>query len=152
PDQQFDSEALLKLPGLQNIEGLNIVIFRGDGGREVLGNELQGRGARVEYAECYRRSKPDNDAGVLLHHWARNEISAITVTSGEAMHNLFDLVGKLGQQWLKKTPLYVTHPRIAEIAAELGLKQVVVTPQGDQGLIEGLIRGFGSPPNELRQD
>ncbi|MDP1897260.1 MAG: uroporphyrinogen-III synthase, partial [Sulfurimicrobium sp.] len=59
-------------------------------------------------------------------------------TSGESLHNLFDLLGKLGQQWLKKTPLFVPHQRIAQIAHEMGLTQVIVTLPGDEGLVAGL--------------
>ncbi len=138
PPARADSEALLELPALQDMQNKRVVIFRGDGGREVLGDELVKRGAQLTYAECYRRSKPDVAAGALLYHWARNELDAVTVTSSEGLHNLFDLVGKLGQQWLKKTPVFVTHPRVAVIAQELGLEKVVVTEPDDQGLLTGL--------------
>lgn len=139
PLQQFDSEGLLALPQFQDMRGKRVVIFRGEGGRELLGDTLRARGAQVEYAECYRRGKPGLDAAPLLHRWARGEIHAVTVTSGESLHNLFELLGKLGQQWLKKTPLFVPHPRIAETARGLGVEQVVVTAPGDEGLLTDLI-------------
>lgn len=139
PQQQFDSEGLLALPLFQDMRGKRVVIFRGEGGREVLGNTLRERGAHVEYAECYRRGKPALDAAPLLHRWARGEVHAVTVTSGESLHNLFELLGKLGQQWLKKTPLFVPHARIAETARNLGLEQVMVTAAGDEGLLTDLI-------------
>lgn len=139
PKQRFDSEALLELPELKTVDGKYIVIFRGDGGRELLGDELAKRGAHIEYAECYRRQKPQTDSGKLLYLWARNELDAITVTSAEALHNLFDLAGKLGQQWLKKTPVFVPHERIAETAREMGLERIFVTQAGDEGLVAGVI-------------
>lgn len=139
PSAQFDSEHLLAMPEFADVKGKRIVIFRGDGGRELLGDELAKRGAIVEYAECYRRVRPNVSAGALLYGWARGEINAVTITSAEGMHNLFDLVGKLGQQWLKKTPLFVPHERIAEAARELGLGSIVVTPPGDEGLLQGLL-------------
>jgi uroporphyrinogen-III synthase len=139
---RFDSEALLELPELQDIAGRRVVIFRGDGGRELFGDTLAARGATVEYAECYRRGRPRADAAPLLKAWARNELHAITVTSSEGLHNLFDLVGKLGQSWFRKTPLFVPHPRIEQTARELGLVNVVLTGQGDDGLAQGLTQWF----------
>jgi uroporphyrinogen-III synthase len=138
PTERFDSEGLLALPEFQAASGKRIVIFRGDGGRELLAEELVRRGAQVEYAECYRREKPQAASAQLLHRWARNEIHAITVTSVEMLHNLFDLAGKLGQQWMKTTPLFVPHERIAEVARGMGLQQVIVTPPGDEGLVAGI--------------
>jgi uroporphyrinogen-III synthase len=138
PDKQFDSEGLLALPQFQGMNGKRVVIFRGEGGRELLGDTLVARGAVLEYAECYRRCKPSIDTAPLLHRWARGEIHAVTATSGESLHNLFDLLGKLGQQWLKKTPLFVSHERIAQTAREMGLTQVFATPAGDEGLVTGL--------------
>ncbi|MBI4192485.1 MAG: uroporphyrinogen-III synthase [Betaproteobacteria bacterium] len=141
---RFDSEALLELPGMQDIAGRRIVIFRGDGGRELLADTLSARGATVEYAECYRRGRPQLDAAPLLKAWARNELHAITVTSSEGLHNLFDLVGKLGQSWLRKTPVFVPHPRIEQTARELGLVNVALTDQGDEGLVRGLAQWFAA--------
>ena len=142
PQTRFDSEALLELPELQEVAGKRVVIFRGDGGRELLGDTLVARGAQLEYAECYRRGKPSLDAAPLLRMWARNEIHAVIVTSSEGLHNLFDMIGQLGQQWLKKTPLFVQHKRIGGVARQLGLAQVIVTPSGDDGLLQGLLQWF----------
>ena len=139
PSQRFDSEALLTMPQFEQVKGKRIVIFRGDGGREVLGDELVRRGAQIEYAECYRRQKPQADSGKLLYLWARGELNLVTVTSTDTLRNLFDLAGKLGQQWLKKTPLFVPHERIGEAARSLGLEQVNITETGDEGLLAGML-------------
>jgi len=141
---RFDSEALLELPQMLDVAGKRIVIFRGDRGRELLGDTLVARGARVEYAECYRRGAPQVDAAPLLEAWASNELHAITVTSSEGVRNLFALVGEPGQPWLRKTPLFVPHPRIGETAHGLGLGSVVLTAQGDEGLVQGLTDWFGA--------
>ncbi|WP_413437848.1 uroporphyrinogen-III synthase [Sulfuriferula sp. GW1] len=146
PTARFDSENLLEMPELQNVAGQRIVIFRGDGGREVLGDTLAARGASIEYAECYRRSRPDASAGGLLRQWSRNEINAVTVTSAEGLRNLYDMLGKLGRQWLKTTPVFVPHPRILEVTRELGLEQAMVTPSGDEGLVQGMIEWFRVHP------
>lgn len=146
PSAHFDSENLLEMPQLQNVAGKRIAIFRGDGGREVLGDTLTARGARIEYAECYRRSRPDAPAGDLLRQWSRNEINAVTVTSAEGLRNLYDMLGKLGRQWLKTTPVFVPHQRILEVAHELGLEHGVVTPAGDEGLVQGMVDWFRMHP------
>jgi len=148
PTGRFDSEALLDLPALAEVAGRRIVIFRGDGGRELLGDTLRARGAHVEYAECYRRVRPDADTGPLLRLWARGELDAVTVTSSEGLHNLYDMVGKLGQQWLRRTPVFAPHERIAAAARALGVAQVVETGPGDAGLVAGLRAFFGKVRSE----
>ncbi|MCC6611428.1 MAG: uroporphyrinogen-III synthase [Burkholderiales bacterium] len=144
PTGGFDSEALLELAPLVDVAGKHVVIFRGDGGRELLGDTLKARGATVEYAECYRRVRPTADVGPLLKLWARGELDAITVTSSEGLHNLYDMVGKLGQQWLRRTPVFAPHSRIAAAARALGVSRVVETGPGDAGLIAGLLAFFGT--------
>lgn len=142
PQERFDSEALLDLPELADMAGKKVVIFRGDGGRELLGETLTARGASVEYVTCYRRARPALDPAPLLALWSDGALDAVTVTSSEGMRNLFEMVGKLGQAWLRKTPVFVPHARIAEQAKAIGLQQVVLTGPGDAGLIDGLQRYF----------
>jgi uroporphyrinogen-III synthase len=142
PQERFDSEALLELPDLQEMAGKRVVIFRGDGGRDLFGDTLKARGAQVEYMTCYRRGKPELDPAPLLKLWNDAHLDAITVTSSEGLRNLFDMVGKLGQAWLRKTPIFVPHERIAEQAQNLGCQNVIATGPADDGLIAGLLEYF----------
>ena len=141
---RFDSEGLLEMPALQAVAGKRVVIFRGDGGRELLAETLRARGALVDYAACYRRSVPDADAAPLLAAWRRGEIDAVTVTSSEGLLNLLALIGEPGRVYLLKTPLFVPHPRIEAVARERGLALVRLTAQGDDGLLDGLTQWFAA--------
>ena len=142
PAMRFDSEALLELLPVPAVAGKAVVIFRGEGGRELLGDTLIQRGARVEYAECYRRARPQAAAGDLLRRWSRNEVAAVTVASSEGLHNLYDMLGKLGRQWLKTTPLFAPHQHIADAARQLGVEHAIATEAGDEGLLAGMIAWF----------
>jgi uroporphyrinogen-III synthase len=142
PIGKFDSRALLALSEMIDVQGRSVIIFRGEGGREELAEVLIERGARVEYAECYRRVCPNADSGALLKLWARGEIAAVTATSSEALRNLYDLVGKIGHHWMQNTPLFAFHPRIVDAACELGIRQAVLTPAGDEGLVAGMLKWF----------
>jgi len=135
PTERFDSESLLALPELQNVAGKRVMIFRGDGGRELLGDTLRARGAQVEYVTCYLRSKPDVDASILLKFLPH----AITVTSSEALGHLREMLDEAQRMVVCAITLIVPHERIAETARQLGWQQVVVTESGDDGMMSGLI-------------
>jgi len=142
PSERFDSEALLDQPELKGVQGKRVVIFRGEGGRDLLGDTLSERGAVVEYAECYRRGRPQADVAPLLALAARRELDAITVTSNEGLANLHDMLDQAGSRWFKQTPLFAPHERIAAAARALGVQTVVLTAPGDEGLVAGLIEFF----------
>lgn len=142
PVERFDSEALLALPELQEMAGKRVVIFRGNGGRELLGDTLVARGAKLEYVSCYQRGIPLLDAAALLQRWSCHELDAIAMTSSEGLRNLFAMVGEAGRVWLKQTPLFVPHARIAEEARKLGLQCVLPTAPGDDGLLAGMTEYF----------
>jgi uroporphyrinogen-III synthase len=142
PERGFDSEALLEQPALREVAGKRIVIFRGVGGRELLGERLAARGARVEYAECYRRARPELDCAPLLAAWARGEVHAVTASSSEGLRNFHEMIGAAGRERLRATPLFVPHPRIAEAARALGLERVQVTDPGDEGVVAALADYF----------
>jgi uroporphyrinogen-III synthase len=135
PQDRFDSEALLALPEMQDVRGLSIVIFRGDGGRELLGDTLKARGAAVEYAACYLRAKPAQGIEELL---AANP-DLLTVTSSEALSYLWDMLNEDDRAKLTTLPLFVPHERIAEAARKLGWRDVICTAGGEDGLFGGLL-------------
>jgi uroporphyrinogen-III synthase len=144
PQRSFDSERLLEMPQLQAVGGQRVLILRGDGGRELLGDTLAARGAQVDYVACYRRALPQTDPAPLLQAWSQNGIHATVVTSSEGLHNLFVMLGKPGELLLQHTPLLVPHPRIAAVARDLGCSKVVETAPGDDGLLAGLLQQFAA--------
>lgn len=146
PVDQFDSEHLIALPELQHISGARVVIFRGDGGRPLLGDTLKERGAQVDYVTCYRRSQPQTSSVSLLKRWEAGTLSAVTLTSSEGLRNLIAMIGKLGLAWLIKTPVFVPHERIAQQARQFGLCQIIQTAPADEGLLTGLIHYFHEYP------
>lgn len=139
PAHRHDSESLLASSYLQQVKGQHIVIFRGDGGRELLGETLAARGAHVEYAACYRRGPPTFDTAPLLQAWADGRVVAVIATSSEGLRNFFGRIGPAGQASLRRTLLVVPHPRIAAAARELGVVRVVESASGDEALMQALL-------------
>lgn len=135
PTGRADSEALLALPELQQVAGHRVMIFRGNGGRELLGDTLTARGATVEYVECYRRSKPALDVAALLARLPH----AVAVSSSEALTHLWELLGPSGREGLMTVPLFLGHERIAAAARQQGWQNIYVTGAGDDGLLSGLV-------------
>ena len=140
PEGRFDSESLLSMSPLQDMQGKGVVVFRGEGGRELLGDTLAARGARVRYAECYRRAAPSADISGLLRAWARHGLDAVIVTSVEGLHHLYDALGQVGRQWLTKTPLVVVGTRQRDACRALGLQGPLIVAAGadDETLIAAL--------------
>ena len=139
PAERFDSEALLELPAFAPgaIAGEKVLILRGNGGRELLGETLRQRGAKVDAVTCYRRSAPADGARLvsLLRH---RQVDALTISSSEGLRNLLALLDTDAFAQLRHLPLFVPHQRIAQVAAELGLSRVVLSAPADDGIIDSL--------------
>ncbi|OOZ36577.1 uroporphyrinogen-III synthase [Solemya velesiana gill symbiont] len=129
PDAGFDSEALLACDELQQVEGMHVLIFRGNGGRALLGEALQERGAVVDYAEVYQRLCPDRDPAELLNRWT--DIDLVTATSNEILDNLCTLLGEQGRDLLLAMPLVVVSERMRAHARGLGFRQVILARGAD---------------------
>ena len=145
PATTFDSEGLLALPELAAVRGKRVVIFRGDGGRERLGDTLRARGATVEYVACYGRAAPQAGAAGLAEAFGEGRIDAVTLTSSEGADNLWALADDTMRAAWRAVPTFVPHPRIAAHARELGLA-VIETGGGDAGLIAGLLEWSAARP------
>jgi uroporphyrinogen-III synthase len=134
PAERFDSETLLALPQLAGLAGGRVLIVRGEGGRALIGEVLQERGAEVHYAEVYRRVCPRIDPGDLLGRWP-SEVHLLTATSDEVLLNLHQILGPKGLPLALATPLVVISARTAETAARLGYRQVRVADRAEDGAI-----------------
>ena len=128
------------------VAGKRVVIFRGEGGRELLGDTLRERGATVDYVACYRRARPKRDTQPLLRAWDNGEIDAVTVSSSEGVRNLFAMLGERGQRWLKRTPVFAPHARIAANARALGCERVTETAPGRRRHRRGVGGVLGENP------
>lgn len=164
PSERSDSEGLLAMPELAQMTGKRVMILRGDGGRELLADTLRARGATVEYATCYQRSKTRKTLEELL--CLKPEV--LTVTSSEALGHLREMLNQSlpprgkdrmgvmlmndsvstpvlaqplqeGGDSLLALPMFVPHPRIAESATRLGWREVILSGAGDDGLLASLI-------------
>ena len=126
PTEKSDSEALLALPEMFKTK--KVMIFRGVGGREILAETLTARGATVTFAECYQRTNPQQNCDALK----AAKLHGIVVTSSEAMRHLLDLAEN--ESWLKNTPIFVNHARVAEQALVRGLAVHVAETGGDEAM------------------
>ncbi len=144
PATTMDSEGLLELPELADMAGKRVVIYRGGGGRELLGETLAQRGAQVDYVDCYRRDKPHGDFSAMAAAWSAGDIDALTLTSSEGLDNLWQIFGDATRAKMVATPIFVPHARIAERARSLGFAHVTVTAPTDAGLLASLLEYFAS--------
>lgn len=138
-DEGADSEALLARPELQGVAGRRVAIFRGEGGRSVLGDGLRSRGATVEYVECYRRVRPRSDPAPLIAAWRDGALHAVTVSSGEGLDNLWQM---LDVELLSSVPLFVPHLRVAEAARRRGAREALVAGPADDEMLAALVAYF----------
>lgn len=122
PLHGYNSEALLALTALQNVSQKNIVIVRGENGREMLAETLKNRGAKVSYQNVYRREIPPIDGTEIL----QEKLDFITITSGEAIENLVKMLPESQYDLLKKIPLIVVSERIQTIAKNLGFETIAL--------------------------
>jgi uroporphyrinogen-III synthase len=138
PAGRHDSEGLLESGRLQAVRGENIILFRGEGGREHLKEVLEARGAKVQYAQCYRRVRPAADPAALIEAWDRGEVQAVSALSGETLENFVALLGPAGERRLAGAALVVPHPAIAAHRDARRFARVVVSGPGHQGLAQAL--------------
>jgi uroporphyrinogen-III synthase len=139
PSTNYSSEGLLELKGLSSscVNNINILIVRGDEGREFLKESLQIRGANVKYANIYRRKIPDLLPDFTDSIWKHSIPDIIVITSNQGLKNLIEMIGIKYTRLLFNCRLVVMSSRISETATKLGFARIpiVAGDQTDEGLI-----------------
>ncbi|MDR0805268.1 MAG: uroporphyrinogen-III synthase [Enterobacteriaceae bacterium] len=139
PEGRAISEQLLKLPQLQHVAGKKVLILRGNGGRQLLAETLEKRGALVTFCECYQRDPIAYDGNDLCHYWQQIHINTLVITSGEMLQQLYQLVPEGFRHWLFTCRLLVVSERLADQAKHLGWSQCYIADNANN---EALLRAL----------
>jgi len=150
PSERFDSKALLELLPPAVVAGKDILIVRGEGGHQKLGEGLTARGARVTFAECYRRVLPRQPDASILARLRRGEIDILILTSIEGARNLCTLAGESGRAQLLAMPVVVVSERLAQTCRELGFHgDLIVAAQASDAAIVSTLQAWRARQNSL---
>lgn len=125
---QFDSAALWALLRHQPWAGRQVLVLRGDGGREELAGHLRQAGATLEFVQAYHRRAAPLDAT------ARARLAAALAQPAQHLWWLSsaEAVATLAQwapdaDWRGAQAL-ASHPRIAARARDFGFGRVLTAP------------------------
>lgn len=153
PASGVTSEDLLVLPGLQDLHGKRVALFRGKGGRELIAQTLRERGAVVDYIEIYERHAPAYERAQILARILDMNINYAVLTSRHILSNFSDILGldvKDGAvptkpdaavlNLLARLNIIVPSARVVEFAREMGFARVIdAGGAGDEQVLASLI-------------
>ncbi len=140
PADSFDSEGLLATKNLQKVESKKVIIFRGQEGRNLLGDTLTERGGTVTYCEVYHRGVPKypDQAFTQLTNSQFPEVAIFT--SAEGLKNCYTLLGEHEWQSLTEIAWLLISERMRETAHELGHNAAIIIAKNasDEGILQAL--------------
>jgi uroporphyrinogen-III synthase len=122
--QVYDSEALWEQLRTRAWAGRQVLVVRGENGRDWLSEQLVAAGAQVEFVAAYGRQAPRWDASarrLLGQALAQPQQHLWAFSSSEAVGHLRRLAP--GADWSRACAL-ASHPRIVASARRLGFGQV----------------------------
>ena len=140
---QWDSEGLWDAiqDRFPSWAGRQVVVFRGDGGREWLADQFQSVGARVEAIAVYSRiplSEASPQWEKVLN--ANTDDALWILTSSEAVRHLGTVLQQRGRQdYLAGASALCPHHNIARSANEIGFGNVLECHSGDASLVNAVM-------------
>ena len=137
PSQTHDSEGLIRRLANGQWAGKQVVIYRGQEGRELLREQLLSWGANVHYVEAYRRSLTSASPSEVIDSWRLGKIQVVLVTSQSIVDGLFDLLGQANIDLVETTPVITISERIAKYCRSRGMRAKiwVTASPGDEDVL-----------------
>lgn len=144
PTAGSDSEALLALPALQAVRGVDVGLLTAPGGRGLIAETLAHRGARVRRADVYQREprvpSPARRAA-LARLPAR---AALLVSSAEAFEGLWAQLDARARAAVQARPAVASSARLAAMLAERGFGAIVLAAgAAPEALLDALATDVG---------
>jgi len=146
----YDSEHLLTEAELQDVDGKNIRIIRGDSGRELLADTLRNRGATVDYLMVYARGAPtysDAELAMLEQQWRSGAVNVVLVMSVESLRNLVNLLPDWCRSALANTLLVTPAARVIQEALDQypGIPATLATGTTASDMIDAILSSDTTP-------
>lgn len=130
PRGSHDSEGLLRALAALPVSGRDVVIYRGDSGREALAGGLRERGARVHQLACYRRRPSPYPPVHQLLQWLDRPGGILLVTSVAILDALVAHAPAGIVQALFGRPVVTLSDRIAAACRATGFRGPVLVSEG----------------------
>ncbi|ESP93601.1 uroporphyrinogen-III C-methyltransferase [Pseudoalteromonas luteoviolacea] len=153
-----DSEGVVALAELQDVEAQRTVIVKGRGGRTHIAKTLKARGALLSTCNVYERVAEHSTSESWLDHWQASKIDGIVVTSNAAVDAIFNSRQAAHQNWLQARMFVVVSERTAQhlkIQYKITDTQIVVSAGASNGALAqticGLISQQGSAMTEKQE-
>ncbi len=139
PQQTYNSEGLLASDLLAHVRGKKIIIFRGQAGRNLLGDTLIERGAHVAYCEVYQRCIPEVSASHYQRIFTVKPDIAL-FTSSEGLLHAFKMLQAKESTALLRTPWLLISERMKKTAYNLGHNSDIIIAEqaSDDGIVLAL--------------
>lgn len=123
---RMDSEGLLALPALQDVNGCDVGLVTAPGGRNEFAPAMQARGARVLRADVYAREPVPLPVRGLQQLREIDAPLVLALSSGEALqHVLAALPADLAPK-LRDARVAAASQRLRALASALGFAEIVV--------------------------
>ena len=135
--EREDSEGLLALAELMLVNSMQVLLIKGDGGRELIAQTLTERGAEVKPVSLYQRRIADNPQATEA--WQTDQIKCIMATSGELLDAAF---AKLDNDWLRHTPWILISARLLDKAKSKGIQKVILSHNASDAALIKAARQF----------
>jgi uroporphyrinogen-III synthase len=144
PTTGFDSEHLLTHAELQNVAGKQVLIVRGNRGRELLADTLRQRGATVDYLFAYERKTAapgDQQLSQLIGAWQNGAIDEVIIMSVDSLTSLMKILPTDCHHLLRKTRLVTPSKRVIQTATESlpGVRTVLAESPRAESLVNAII-------------
>lgn len=125
PERHGTSEAVLAMPELREVDGLEILILAAAGGRSLMGEVLERRGAAIERIHVYRRVACDLPPDASDRICSAESLVTLGA-SLEAVSGLVDRLPEAARKRVFSALLVVPSQRVAGHAEKLGFRHCVV--------------------------
>lgn len=122
-----NSEAVVSLPSLLQIQNEIIVIIKGLEGRCVISTSLRQRNAEIHEVAVYQRHTNWAIEKQCESIWRNDAVDIILGSSQFVIDALFSVFNEEGRQWLRGKPWIVYSQRLMKAAQKIGVRCVYIS-------------------------